>query len=103
VAPGCKPAARALVESLAPGAALKQDVSNTMKFELPGASLSLGALFGRMRVARADPAVGLLDWSVTSPTLENVFIAMSFGRVAADGGLVGDDFRGGRGGRARGI
>jgi ABC-type multidrug transport system ATPase subunit len=71
----------AAVLALSPGAELEDGASAAVlslrKYRVPRADVSLGDVFAAMQEARAAGVGGLVDFSVSQTTLEDVFISFA--------------------------
>lgn len=65
-------AAEQMVKSMAPHAEKTYSLAGTQKYELPTSETSIGSVFAE--VERAKSRITILDWGISSATLEEVFI-----------------------------
>lgn len=71
---------------LAPGAVLLESHFGHLKIGLPTAGLSLAAVFGVMEAYKGP--LGVAAYSVSGPTLEQVFLEVVGGRIGEEGEAV---------------
>jgi len=76
--------AEAFVRELSPGAQRTYALGGTLKYDLPISEVDLATVF--QAVTERKAALGILDWGVSSPTLEGTFIkiARDVGATAAE-------------------
>jgi ABC-type multidrug transport system ATPase subunit len=68
-------AIKAFVQRTSRGAVLEEEHGGQLKYKLPRAGLTLSSLFAAVEAQRA--ALGIRDYSVSQPTLEQVFLSMA--------------------------
>jgi hypothetical protein len=69
--------AAAFVRQLAPGAQQTYAIGATLKFDLPLSQVSLATVFDAVTQQQGRHELDIVDWSVTSMTLEETFIKIA--------------------------
>eukprot|EP01025_Chloroclados_australasicus_P028913 TRINITY_DN286_c0_g1_i4.p1 TRINITY_DN286_c0_g1~~TRINITY_DN286_c0_g1_i4.p1 ORF type:complete len:1073 (-),score=121.43 TRINITY_DN286_c0_g1_i4:266-3484(-) len=70
-----EPQALQIVKNMSPNAEITYQLGGLMKFELPSNEVTLSQVFATMEDAKRQ--IQILDWAVTSATLEEVFIKLA--------------------------
>lgn len=83
VAEGQEMVADRVVRGMCSHAVLTHSVGGTVKYQLPSAALRLSSVFEGM-VAAERRGLEVLDWAVSSATLEEVFIQVAQKHSRAD-------------------
>lgn len=68
-------AADALARRMSPNAVQTYSLAGTQRYELPTSEVSIGSVFSTVELAKSQFAI--LDWGISSATLEEVFIKLA--------------------------